>query len=254
LKLLGDGIHAFAEHNKVRDVTGVEQKPLPAARIADPYATWAAQLNPFLTAHTPPELEWDLRRSYFDQKPEARQRVLPMHFCPARPRSGKLSIGGDALKDGEHQPGSLGDYACAAGNGDPAFPWTGPNANGAIVLGEVLEKDGDLVLRWQSRTRFSALTRGQGYTILVGEKHVPPDGLGQAAFGDGSLYNGQHPASFSRVGGPGFGLARAITDPMNNNFGSYHPGICQFLMADTSVRPLAVDLSEDVLGKMITRD
>jgi hypothetical protein len=165
----------------------------------------------------------------------------------------KLSISGDALIKGEHVPGALGDYACAAGDGDPQFAWTGPDANGAIILADVLEKQDDLILRWQSRTSVASLTRGLAYTILLGEKHVPPEGIGQAAFGDGSLYNGQHPASVSRVGGPGFGLALTPEAPMNNNFGSSHPGVCQFLMADTSVRALRVDVSEEVLGKMIVR-
>ena len=36
-------------------------------------------------------------------------------------------------------------------------------------------------------------------------------------------------------------------------FGSYHPGICQFVMADGNVRPLRVSMSVDVLGKLANR-
>jgi hypothetical protein len=82
---------------------------------------------------------------------------------------------------------------------------------------------------------------------------VPLEGVGQARFGDGSLYNGEHAANFSRVGGPGFGLAPSPTAPFNNNFGSAHSGFSQFLMADLSVRPMSNSVNERVLGNLIVR-
>jgi hypothetical protein len=121
-----------------------------------------------------------------------------------------------------------------------------------IVADVIGRKDGRIV-DWSSRTSLAMLTRGDSYTFLLGEKHVQEGHIGDAAFGDGSLYNGSHPASFSRVAGPGFPLARSIVDPVNANFGSYHNGICHFLMADTSVRPMTIDTSEDVLGQLARR-
>jgi prepilin-type processing-associated H-X9-DG protein len=88
---------------------------------------------------------------------------------------------------------------------------------------------------------------------LIGEKHVPPDGLGRADAGDGSLYDGQNPASCARVAGPGHGLAASVTEPFNNNFGSPHRGFCQFLYADGSVRPITVGINEAVLGQLARR-
>ena len=76
---------------------------------------------------------------------------------------------------------------------------------------------------------------------------------GEVRFGDGPLYDGDPPASAARVGGPGFGLAPGPDAPFHDNFGSYHPGICQFLMADGGVRALANGVSEDVLGRLTTR-
>ena len=71
--------------------------------------------------------------------------------------------------------------------------------------------------------------------------------------GDGSLYNGDFPGSFSRVGGPGFGLARSPADPYNRNFGSYHVGgVCQFLMADVAVKPFTPTVDAAILGRMTT--
>jgi prepilin-type processing-associated H-X9-DG protein len=41
--------------------------------------------------------------------------------------------------------------------------------------------------------------------------------------------------------------------PFQRNFGSYHNGVCNFLMADTSVRTMTIDTSEFVLGEMARR-
>ena len=98
-----------------------------------------------------------------------------------------------------------------------------------------------------------ALKRGQALTILVGEKHVPKGAFGQTAEGDGSLYNGRHPASFSRVAGPGFSLADSMDAPFNKNFGSSHNGVCNFLMADGSFRAMSNNTADFVLGEMSRR-
>jgi hypothetical protein len=237
LRLLGAGLYHTRE--KLADV------PLPASRVALGYGTWAAQR----VAH------WDLRAPYADQQPAAREAVLAAFLCPARVRAEFLSNAGDFALDGnDHLPGAVGDYGCASGDGDPRFPWDSEKANGAIVPAEVLQRNGSLILRWRSRTNLTSLARGASNTILFGEKHVPSGKFGQAAFGDGSLYNGANTASFARAGGPGFGLAQSPSDPFNSNFGSYHPGLCQFLMADDSVRALANEVNEDVLGQLIRRD
>src|SRR5204863_8437664 len=99
-------------------------------------------------------------------------------------------------------------------------------------VGEVLEKSGDKIVRYQSCTTLADLQRGQSYTILLGEKHVAVGDFAQRSLGDGSLYNGDYPASFARLIDANHGLAQGPTDAFNLNFGSWHPGVCQFLMAD----------------------
>lgn len=253
LHFIGKAIHMYGDRNKVLDAQGGSHRSLPPARIAEGYATWAVLLIPFLS-ETKAAQEWDVQKSYFAQSDAARKRMLQIYFCPSRLRKTRFSIAGDALPKGEHLPGALGDYAAAAADGNPKHPWTGPKANGAIIQGEVLEEKDGLVTRWRSRTHFDSLKRGTSVTVLLGDKHVPVNGFGQAEFGDGSIYNGQHPASFSRVGGPGFALAQSAADAMNNNFGGAHPGYCNFLMADTSVRNVASSINEEVLSKLIVRD
>jgi type II secretory pathway pseudopilin PulG len=255
LRLIGEGIYlakGASPHQVLHE--GAPGPPLPASRIAVGYATWAVQLAPYVTANNP-LADWDLRAPYADQQPAARAAVLGLYFCPARARPGLVSTEGDFTPEGkDHLPGGLGDYACASGDGDPRFPWDSEKANGAIVPARVLEQKGNLILRWQARTDLASLPRGLSNTILLGDKHVPLGKVGEAVFGDGSLYNGTHSASFARAGGPGYGLAQSPTDAFNNNFGSYHPRLCQFLMADDSVRQLANAVSEEVLGQLIRRE
>jgi prepilin-type processing-associated H-X9-DG protein len=251
LKEIGAAMHRF-EDGKVRTF-------LPAARIADRYATWAVQISPFLSLKDEenPLKEWDQGRPYYSQPEPIRTAQVALYYCPSRRQSPQTSLSGDVPSDGQpnqdHHAGALGDYACASGNGDPAHPWDSAKANGAIILGEVLRQEGDRILRWRGRTSLENLPRGQSYTILVGEKHVPLDGFGLAAQGDGSLYNGDYPASSARIGGPGHGLASGPDAPFRLNFGSYHPGICQFLFADGHVEAVAVSIHEEVLGRLLNR-
>jgi len=253
LRIIGQGIYEYRGKLPQEDLNaGKANAPLPAARISDGYATWAVLLGPYVAGNTPLK-DWDLQKPYAEQAAEVREAVVPLFFCPARKRSSYLSTDGDGPK-GNNIPGALGDYACASADGDPAHPYDSAKANGAMILGKVLQRKDNLILRWQSRTDYASLVRGLSNTILIGDKHVPQNGFGQAAFGDGSLYNGGQPANFSRVGGPGFGLASSPADPFKKNFGSDHPGVCMFLMADDSVRPISNDISEAILGQLIRRD
>jgi len=245
LKLKGEEGEGFFESKDVW---------LPAARITDGYATWAVQVAPFLRSDTP-LARWDLTMPFTKQKAEVRDAVVPLYICPARGRQTLIFSQGEKE---ERMSGAVGDYACASGDGDPKHDWTGPNGNGAIIEGEVVEwEKGARVTKWKSRTSTGELiaTKGRGLstTILVGEKHVPLKELRTLEGGDGSLYDGSHPARYARIGGVGYGLASGPDAPFNYNFGSYHPRHVNFLYADVSVRPSAVDMSEEVLGGMIRR-
>lgn len=228
---------------------------LPPARIADGYATWAVLIAPYLATKHPLD-DWDVSRSYFAQPAAVREALMPLYFCPARPRTTRLSTAGDV--DGgakQNVAGALGDYAGVAGTGDPAHPWDSPDADGSMVLGDVLERQGDRIVRWRGRVTLPAIQQGHGLsaTAMIAEKHVPLESQGEADAGDSSLYNGARPASCTRVAGPGHPLAADEGDPFDLNFGSAHPGICQFLFADGSVRAFANNISVTVLAAMARR-
>ncbi len=70
---------------------------------------------------------------------------------------------------------------------------------------------------------------------------------------DGAIYNGDHPANFSRCGGPGYPIARFPDDRYQTNFGSWHPNVCNFVFADGSVRTFAPSISTDLLGRLTHR-
>jgi len=248
LKQLGDGIQRFSARTN----------GLPPARIAPGYATWAVLIAPDVY-HTKdsPLKAWDVQQSYYAQPAAARQMQLPIAYCPARRYPPQNSTAGDVpggKEGGELYPGALGDYAAVAGDGNAKHPWDSEGANGPLILGEVLQREGERILKWRSRTSLKLLAKKESYTALLGEKHVPRGQFGQVAAGDGSIYNGDYPESFSRVGGEGFPLARSPEGPYRRNFGSYHvDGVCQFLMADGAVKPFTPTLDERVLGQMTTR-
>jgi prepilin-type processing-associated H-X9-DG protein len=262
---------------------------LPAARIADGYATWMVQILPYLPrprgAAAP---DWDESRPYYQQPDDVRRFQLSLYYCPARRAPVEVSKSGDVPPPGfaaeKNYPGALSDYGCAAGDGDPRHPWTSARANGAIILGEVLRRGpGHTILAWRGYTDFdlrgggdgkvtvevrkgrgppgslaAKLRRGTSHTILIGEKHLRPGEFGRAEAGDGSIYNGGRPANFSRVGGPGHGLARSMDDKLDLQFpifGSWHAGgLVNFLMADGSVRGIRPDVAPALLGQLIVRD
>jgi hypothetical protein len=94
--------------------------------------------------------------------------------------------------------------------------------------------------------RIDKITDGLSNTFLVGEKHVPLDGFGTFPL-DCGMYDGHNPVCNTRAAGPGYPLADSMRDP-GWKFGSYHPGICQFVYCDGSVHVLRNSISETTLG------
>src|SRR5208337_2898574 len=57
---------------------------LPAARIADRYATWAIQIVPYLSASGADPLHaWDLHKSYYAQPDQVRAAQVVLYYCPS---------------------------------------------------------------------------------------------------------------------------------------------------------------------------
>lgn len=121
---------------------------------------------------------------------------------------------------------------------------------------------------WMPRDTFSWLQDGTSNQVLIGEKHIPLDRLGLCDTADGSTYGdcGYQSVAQNRgfAAGRSFcisfttdentittafplarprdhqGLGTGARPRANYGFGSYHPGICNFVLGDGSVRAISV--------------
>ena len=112
---------------------------------------------------------------------------------------------------------------------------------------ELLPANGAFMYKGSNLTFLSFLD-GTSNTLMVGEKHVPNFNFGNSP--DSSIYNGDNGASH-RDAGVGVPLAKGPTGA--GGFGSYHPGICQFVFGDGTVRSLPVSIDLVLLGMLANR-
>ena len=79
----------------------------------------------------------------------------------------------------------------------------------------------------------------------------------RGAFGTGpldcSIYNGDYWICSTRSAGPSFPLATSRFEA-KWKFGSRHPGLCQFVFCDGSVRSLANGIDPAILGLLAQVD
>ena len=100
--------------------------------------------------------------------------------------------------------------------------------------------------------RFADITDGLTNTLLVGEKHVLRGAEGTHPL-DCGIYDGHNPVCNTRAAGPRFPLAASADEP-SWKFGSHHPGLCQFVFCDGSVRVLANAIDPAALGLLSQRN
>lgn len=116
-------------------------------------------------------------------------------------------------------------------------------------------KEKGTAIGWIGRVSRKNVTDGLSKTFLIGEKHVPYARIGQFPE-DAPAFDGDHFPAASRVAGIGAPLARgSIDDDIASviTFGSAHPGICNFAMADGSVRAVSNHTSTRSLSLMSHR-
>jgi len=231
---------------------------IPFSRY-DTRETWAVMLLPFLEMQNLFEC-WDFKKNYYDQPaPEIRQAAINTYYCPTRRQPGdepRQSTPCDTAvctcdvpqydKGGPNVPGPLGDYAACVG--DPAGWWDYyPGMSG----GDVTKENASNGAFWYKGhpLKWAHVRDGLSNTFLVGEKHVPNYEFGQCQ--DTSVFNGDHGGSF-RKAGVGNPLAKGVVE---NRwcYGSYHPGICPFVLADGSVRAIKVSIDPTTLGRLANR-
>jgi prepilin-type N-terminal cleavage/methylation domain-containing protein/prepilin-type processing-associated H-X9-DG protein len=172
------------------------------------------------------------------------QTPVPVFQCPSRqPRVVREQDGNSVTE------GIASDYGVNYGSGTS----TAENNNGAFEFSCGNCGIGKGILE---------LTDGTSNTLLVGEKHVTPTGLGKfdattGAEHDFNIYDAQ-PGKWAyvtgRKAGTAFPLALGPTTPFAGQFGSWHAGGVQFAFGDGSVRSLRPSTSGSVLALLAARN
>jgi len=243
LKQLGIAAHGFND----------QQRFLPPSRIELPnqseqYVTWAVLLLPHIEQQNL-YARFKLTALWAAQDVNAIQTHIPIYYCPTRRSSGIM------LSKDDTPGGALGDYGACGGDrvNYGGLLDQSPGANGAMVTCKA-QVSGGSITAWSGVTSLNSITDGTSNTFLMGEGHIPLDRLGKND-GDGSIYNGDHHRVAARVAGPStgynFDLGNGPLDKTSGPdrweriFGSYHPGVSQFLFCDGSVRaiPISIDIN-----------
>jgi prepilin-type N-terminal cleavage/methylation domain-containing protein/prepilin-type processing-associated H-X9-DG protein len=252
LHQIGIAVHNF--HNL--------HKKLPPSRYLNGYPTWFAIILPQVE-EIPLQLQWRLDQPFYaiSNKP-VREMPVTVFRCPTRGNTLLVSDGhGDSGNNATF--GAAGDYVGNAGNnvrGGESY-WR-PDSNGVIFTARMFDIPGYRGRKWESEMEFRRITDGLSKTFLAGEKHVPTNQTEQ----QGSLYNGDNQNNCARVAGVRAPIAGSPDDLslcragpkcqrcVCDNFGSWHPGVCQFVFADGHVEAIAIDTDLNTIDRMAVRN
>jgi prepilin-type N-terminal cleavage/methylation domain-containing protein len=278
LKQLGLAVHNYHDTNG----------GLPPARVCrEACATWPVLILPYIEQDNVfrlwnannPRFPWQ----YKDQLPEAQQALIKVFFCPTR-RSPMISPANRNGGTNGGKAGATGDYASCDGDGvgrnrfvargaiispfvvtDPPYPSSG-TCTSDDPCGDVIDRY--RIVSFRSRTNFASITDGTSNTLLIGEKHVRPNRFGFANE-DRAYYSGVNYVTAQRSAGctsvnPRTGLCSGGFRPIapfptysgtawNIIFGSWHPGICQFVFCDGSVKAIPVTIDPTNLRRLANR-
>ncbi len=223
---------------------------------------------------------WDVGLRYHEQEApystvavtDPRRFHVPVYFCPSRRSPSGLGFSsgdpGTSLPGNFNRPGGRSDYAISGGTNTGSNlggaiiaavvrsaalangqPYTGSITNGAFFLSPA----GTRATSFASQTSLPSISDGSSNTLLVGEKHVRPDQLQNGTGEDRSVFSGGSVNAFRRLTGlqsnqtppPQRWLIadkNDITGTAPTSFGSWHPGVCQFVFCDGSVKAISVSV------------
>ena len=149
----------------------------------------------------------------------------------------------------------------------PSQPWQNGPIVGVASVTRMATPSGDPKPIVRSTVTIGAVTDGMTYTAVGGEKHVTPTTLGVAGpdYPEAVLYASNAYSSgkiiglglASRPDSPAFpspltlpSTTNPTDDPVFYMFGSWHPGVCQFVYGDTRVVAVKNFASKDTLSAM----
>ena len=223
---------------------------LPFLEEADVYELWPV----------------DLVRAFYRTTDHVREHQVATYYCPSRRGPPQLSVP-DIIQNWGGGPGALGDYASCYGNEPPES--IGEDGNGALQYANTALEDVHQYVEYKwftikkvhLFTSFKGITDGLSHTLFVGEKHLRPADHGELQI-DSSIYHDNWFPPICRVAGTGakgdFPLADGELNDLGANrglqFGSSHPGICQFVFGDGSVTGLSVTIDLETLRRLAMRN
>jgi prepilin-type N-terminal cleavage/methylation domain-containing protein len=208
--------------------------------------TWALLLLPYIEqdnifkvyqADIPKVNKTDGYNNHTSTAPQivaARQAQVKTFFCPSRRAAPSLS----PITTGSSVTGLPSDYAACTGDTNVA-PTTG--------VFELVSSN-----HMKALTRITDITDGTSNTIMIGEKHVQLGKLNDP-IQDGMIYSGSEQQTYQRRAGASWPLAISPSVSANNQFGSWHTAVCQFVFADGSVHGLPNSIPGTTLGLLANR-
>jgi prepilin-type N-terminal cleavage/methylation domain-containing protein len=252
LKQIGLALHNYHDANRT----------LPPSRVGPQHATWFVVILPYLEQDNLFK-QWDLSKTYYEQPAAVQNAFVKGYVCPTRRGSAmpstQLEVSSTGIPDTQLHPGTQGDYACNGGQFYNAIV-DHPLCRGPMCYANAQVNAAGQVTSSQSQTALKDILDGTSNTILAGEKHSVRSMWGQSgpSWGEGAIWNGDFPRNFSRIGGQTkWNLGQGPDDmvgPWHCKFGSWHPGICQFVFGDGRVASLSNSIDMDTLQKWCCRD
>jgi prepilin-type N-terminal cleavage/methylation domain-containing protein len=241
LKQMGLGVINFEDVNKM----------LPYTRT-DPSETWAVLILPYIEQQAQYGL-WNFSKNYYAQTDQARLPSASVMLCPSRrkaPRQSKDNnfdkLQGDA--SAPFVPGGVSDYAVNCGTKDGQTDYYPDSPFSGIVYSIDTACNGPFWYKGKPM-RLAMITDGLSNTLFLGEKHISVKELDF----EGSTYNGDNGQPFKKAG-VGNPIIRSPTQTGNmSRFGSWHPGVCQFVMGDGSIRIIRNEIDLTTLGYLAHR-
>jgi prepilin-type N-terminal cleavage/methylation domain-containing protein len=288
LKQIGLAIHNFIDVYGGPPPAGIGGN---TNNLGDGEATWAVWILPYIENTNAAELWEPYARKpsgYYLSTDMVRTVQVPIYLCPTRRSPPQVSVSGDE-RFGYNSPGACSDYAACAGDWPPGFTGVDypghPLPTGAIIQmypgwdrTNYLPMDSAGNIMWKLPLRVAEISDGLSNTLFVGEKHVREEDFGKYFDGgDSSVFNDDSIAPSMRIAGDwtdarGWRCSYPLADwPGTDNgygvrncgvqtqfcrawqFGSYHSKVCQFVMGDGRVVPLAVSIDGEVLRRLANR-
>lgn len=270
------GLATMMHHDSIKAFPPARYEPpmIPTLKTATggEEPSWFVRIMPYIEEDNFYK-EWDLSLPYTSHPLETVNRPVGLFCCPSR-RSVDTAVVEDQNVDGTYTlpcgcggvssilvvGGASGDYAGNHGDPSPGSAgyatdyWRGGNGTGVIISSRgICDNPYDPPKTWIDRIRMRDVSDGTSHTTLAGEIHIPEGKINEMPF-NGPIFNGEDLAAFARIGGPTVPLLESHQEAgAILGFGSAHPQIVNFTMADGSTRNFSYQLDTTTLGQLCHR-